>query len=91
MNIKTHINTLGDICLFKKTSYGANDNVPKITDVTPLDEKVGFHFVFDKDRKDWLCNMWGFTIREITRDNIESVDLSRDMIFKIAKLKNRVK
>ncbi|MCI5997843.1 MAG: hypothetical protein PT934_02155 [Peptoniphilaceae bacterium] len=73
---------IGGHLLVQETSYGANDNVPKITDVTPLDEKVGFHFVFDKDRKDWLCNMWGFTTREITRDNIESVDLSRDMILK---------
>lgn len=73
---------IGGHLLVQETSYGPNDRVPDITKVTPEERKVGFHFVYDKDKKDWFCEIWGFTTRHITRDNIKSVDLSRDMILK---------
>lgn len=73
---------IGGHLLVQETSYGTNDRLPDITKVTPEERKVGFEFIYDKDKRDWFCEAWGFTAKHITRDNIKSVDLSRDMILK---------
>lgn len=73
---------IGGHLLVQETSYGPNDKIPDITKITPEDRKIGFNFIYDKERKDWFCEAWGFTVRHIERKNIKSVDLSRDMILK---------
>lgn len=51
---------IGGHLLVQETSYGPDDRVPDITKVTPEERKVGFHFIYDKDKKDWFCEIWGF-------------------------------
>ena len=73
---------IGGHLLVQETSYRADGRVPDITKVTPIDRKVGFHFIYDKEKKDWFCEIWGITSKYITRDNIKSIDLSKFMIVK---------
>lgn len=71
---------IGGHLLVQETTYGKNEKPPQLSSITPVESKVGFHFIFDKEKKNWFCNIWGFTTRTITRDNIKSVDISKDMI-----------
>lgn len=73
---------IGGHLLVQETSYGVNDKIPDITKVTPEERKVGFNFIYDTEKNDWLCEAWGFTAKHIERNNIKSVDLSQDMILK---------
>lgn len=73
---------IGGHLLVQETSYGPNDKIPDITKVLPEERKVGFNFIYDTEKNDWLCEAWGFTAKHIERNNIKSVDLSQDMILK---------
>lgn len=73
---------IGGYLLVQETTYSDSKNAPQIADVEPVNEKIGIHFIFDKEKKDWYCNVWGFTTRYISRNNIKSVDISKDMIVR---------
>lgn len=73
---------IGGHLLVQETTYSDNSNAPQISTIDPVNEKIGIHFIFDKEKKDWYCNVWGFTTRYISRDNIRSVDISKDMIVR---------
>ncbi|WP_235048322.1 hypothetical protein [Parvimonas micra] len=71
---------IGGHLLVQETTYPQNSKPPKLESITPTESTVGFHFIYDKQKKNWYSNVWGFTTRTITRDNIKSVDISKDMI-----------
>lgn len=71
---------IGGHLLAQETTYPQNSKPPKLESITPTESTVGFHFIYDKQKKNWYSNVWGFTTRTITRDNIKSVDISKDMI-----------
>ena len=71
---------IGGHLLVQETTYPQNSKPPKLTSITPEEFTVGFHFIYDKEKKNWYSNIWGFTTRTITRTNIRSVDISKDMI-----------
>ena len=71
---------IGGHLLVQETTYPQNNKPPQLSSITPVESTVGFHFIYDKEKKNWYSNIWGFTTRTITRNNIKSVDLSKDMI-----------
>ena len=71
---------IGGHLLVQETTYPQNSKPPQLTSITPEEFTVGFHFIYDKEKKNWYSNIWGFTTRTITRTNIRSVDISKDMI-----------
>ena len=71
---------IGGHLLAQETTYPQNSKPPQLTSITPEEFTVGFHFIYDKEKKNWYSNIWGFTTRTITRTNIRSVDISKDMI-----------
>ena len=73
---------IGGHLLVQETTYPQNNKPPQLSSITPVESTVGFHFIYDKQKKNWYSNIWGFTTRTITRTNIKSVDISKDMIAK---------
>lgn len=71
---------IGGHLLVQETTYPQNSKPPQLSSITPIESMVGFHFIYDKEKKNWYSNIWGFTTRTITRTNIRSVDISKDMI-----------
>lgn len=71
---------IGGHLLVQETTYPQNSKPPQLSSITPVESIVGFHFTYDKEKKNWYSNIWGFTTRTITRTNIRSVDISKDMI-----------
>ena len=71
---------IGGHLLVQETTYPQNSKPPQLSSITPVESMVGFHFIYDKEKKNWYSNIWGFTTRTITRTNIRSVDISKDMI-----------
>lgn len=71
---------IGGHLLVQETTYPKNGKPPQLSSITPVESRVGFHFIYDKQKKNWYSNIWGFTTRTITRNNIKSVDISKDMI-----------
>lgn len=73
---------IGGHLLVQETTYPNGSKAPQISTVEPKNEKIGIHFIFDNEKKDWYCNVWGFTTRYISRSNIKSIDISKDMIVR---------
>lgn len=73
---------IGGHLLVQETTYPDGSNPPEISNVDSDNQKIGIHFIFDNEKKDWYCNVWGYTTRYITRKNIKSFDISKDMIVK---------